>query len=104
MHVIPARIIVPWSISATIKFFNEPDEKTNAKDDVHFYLIIDKFAIIHRGWITTIFTLVSDDDLYERKAFYKVKVVFIHPLHFTIHILLNIVHTKDETILFMKFL
>ena len=24
--------------------------------------------------------LVADDDLYGRKAFYKVKIVFIHPL------------------------
>ena len=24
--------------------------------------------------------LVTDDDLYDQKAFYKVKIVFIHPL------------------------
>ena len=50
-------------------------------------MLIDKFAIIHRWWIKTIFTfrshkrpLVTDDGLCYRKAFYKVKIVFIHPL------------------------
>ena len=42
-------------------------------------LIIDKFAIIHRGWIKNNFFkrihLVTDDGLYDRRAFYKVKIV-----------------------------
>ena len=33
-------------------------------------------------FLENIFILVTDDGLYERKAFYKVKIAFIHPLRF----------------------
>ena len=29
--------------------------------------------------------LIIDDGLYDRKAFYKVKIVFIHPLFFNVY-------------------
>ena len=85
------------------------------KKEVHFFFFSVCYIVLNCSWQLIMFDkkqkkcvkrihLVTDDDLYDRKAFYKVKIVFIQPLNKCLRKTLKIKNYEYNNIKILQFL